>query len=47
MAVVPVRIPRIVLHVPDQHIVPVYYIQASVRSKFKVDRPEIRVAALQ
>src|SRR5690606_28942133 len=34
---------RIVLHMSDQHIMPVGNIQRTIRSKFKIDRPEVIV----
>ena len=44
MLAIPLRIARIVLHVPNQCIVPVNNVKRPVRSKLAINRPEIGIA---
>ena len=43
MRVVAQWITHIMLHMPDQHIMPIHYIKGAIRSKFHINRTEIPV----
>ena len=45
MEMIPKGITGAVLHVPDQHVVPVYQVKGSVRGEFHIHRAEVAILA--